>query len=151
MIMFLTTILVSSPFLNMFALAKSSFNDGNAETGASSALFELLEIFTSFIEDFVQHLYDNVSSIPFTISFSAAVLLTTMYFVSLISTPILKALVIPAWFFTIITHFFPSLIPKEYEFLSLIIFGAMLSIAIVIWKQRRRQSRIQRRARTLWK
>ena len=151
MIMFLTTILVSSPFLNMFALAQFSFNDGNAETGASSAFFELLEIFTSFIEDFVQHLYDNVPSIPFTISFSAAVLLTTMYFVSLISTPILKVLVIPAWFFTIIAYFFPTLIPKEYEFLSLIIFAAMLSIAIVIWKQRRRQSRIQRRSRTLWK
>ena len=93
----------------------------------------IVELF-SFVEEFFLYLLENVSSIPFSISFGAAVLLTLMFFASMISSALIKLLLIPAWGFALITYFFPTLIPKEFEVASLIIFAAMVGIAALIAK-----------------
>ena len=92
----------------------------------------------SFIQDFIRFLLGNISSIPFTISFGAAVLLTMMYFANFVSDILLKMLVVPMWVFVIITYFFPTFLPKEYEFVSLAIFVVMMGITFVLIKRYRK-------------
>jgi len=89
-----------------------------------------LEVF-SFVQEFIEFLLSDISSIPFTISLGAAVLLTFMYLANFVSDILLRMIVIPMWVFVIITFFFPSLIPKEYEFVSLILFALMVFIALL--------------------
>ena len=89
------------------------------------------------VEAFAEYLQSNVSSIPFSISLGAAVLLTLMFIVSFISTAIVKVLLIPAWVFAGVTYFFPSLIPKEHETLSLILFAGMIGFLFIVFKVHR--------------
>jgi len=89
------------------------------------------------VEAFFEYLRSNVSSIPFSISFGAALLLTLMFIVSFISSTVVKFLLIPAWSFAGVTYFFPSLIPKEHESLSLILFAGMIGFLFILFKVRR--------------
>lgn len=85
--------------------------------------------------------------IPFSISFGAAILLTAMYLASYVSSTLLKMLLIPAWLLSIVTYFFPSLIPKEYEVASLVIFGVMVgagALAMKIRSKRLGKARVEK-------
>lgn len=86
----------------------------------------------SLLRELLAYLYANISSIPFSISIGAALLLTIMYIASLISSTLIKMLLIPTWIFAAVTYFFPSIIPKEYEAASLLLFAFMVGIAFVI-------------------
>ena len=102
-----------------------------------------LEVF-SFVQEFIEFLLSDISSIPFTISLGAAVLLTFMYLANFVSDILLRMIVIPMWVFVIITFFFPSLIPKEYEFISLILFALMIFIVLIIvghYRKKREKTR----------
>ncbi|WP_455276299.1 hypothetical protein [[Eubacterium] cellulosolvens] len=102
-----------------------------------------LEIF-SFVQEFIEFLLSDISSIPFTISLGAAVLLTFMYLANFVSDILLRMIVIPMWVFVIITFFFPSLIPKEYEFISLILFALMIFVVLIIvgrYRKKREKTR----------
>ncbi|MCW4033453.1 MAG: hypothetical protein NWF08_08720 [Candidatus Bathyarchaeota archaeon] len=103
----------------------------------------------SFVQEFIEFLLSDISSIPFTISLGAAVLLTFMYLANFVSDILLRMIVIPMWVFVIITFFFPSLIPKEYEFVSLIIFALMIFITILTigrYRKKREKTRKNRAA-----
>lgn len=103
----------------------------------------------SFFQEFIEFLLSDISSIPFTISLGAAVLLTFMYLANFVSDILLRMIVIPMWVFVIITFFFPSLIPKEYEFVSLIIFALMIFITILTigrYRKKREKTRKNRAA-----
>jgi predicted neutral ceramidase superfamily lipid hydrolase len=103
----------------------------------------------SFVQEFIEFLLSDISSIPFTISLGAAVLLTFMYLANFVSDILLRMIVIPMWVFVIITFFFPSLIPKEYEFVSLIIFALMIFIVILTigrYRKKREKTRKNRAA-----
>ena len=89
------------------------------------------------VKVFIEYLQSNVSSIPFSISLGAAVLLTLMFIVSFISSAIVKFLIIPAWVFAGVTYFFPSLIPKEHETFSLVIFAGMICFLFIVFKVHR--------------
>jgi hypothetical protein len=89
------------------------------------------------VEAFIEYLQSNVSSIPFSISLGAAVVLSLMFIVSFISTAIVKFLLIPAWVFAGVTYFFPSLIPKDHETLSLILFAGMIGFLFIVFKVHR--------------
>ncbi len=89
----------------------------------------------SFVEEFFQYLLSDLSSIPFTISFGAAILLTFMYLANFVSDILLRSTLVPIWIFAIITYFFPTLIPKEHEFASLAIFAVMIVVAVIAVKQ----------------
>jgi len=91
------------------------------------------------IREFLQYLYINLSEIPFTISLGAAGLLTIMYVASFISSAIIRILLIPTWIFVVLTYFFPSSIPQEYEFFSLVIFAAMIGITILLLRSYRKK------------
>ena len=93
--------------------------------------------FMYLISEFLRYLHSNVSSIPFSISFGAAILLTLMYLVSFISSAVIKAMLMPSWIFAAVTYFFPALIPKEHESISLIIFAAMVGLTLVVMKVRK--------------
>ena len=95
-----------------------------------------LTLIGDFIRELLTYLYTNISSIPFSISIGAALLLTVMYIASLISSVLIKTLLIPAWIFALITYFFPALVPKEYEAVSLLLFAFMVGITAVIVKIR---------------
>ncbi|WP_455277662.1 hypothetical protein, partial [[Eubacterium] cellulosolvens] len=61
-----------------------------------------------------------------------------------VSDILLRMIVIPMWVFVIITFFFPSLIPKEYEFISLILFALMIFIVLLIvgrYRKKREKTR----------
>lgn len=89
-----------------------------------------------FVQEVLRYLHNNISSIPFSISFGAAILLTAMYLASYVSSTLLKMMLVPAWLLSIITYFFPSLIPKEYEVASLVIFGVMVGAGALAMKAR---------------
>ncbi len=96
-------------------------------------ILELVTDFLPFIQTFFENLYSNFLLIPFTISFSAAILITIIYFASFISDTLIKMLLVPLWILVIITYFFPTMIPKDYELASLILFAAMIgSVTLVI-------------------
>lgn len=61
-----------------------------------------------------------------------------MYLASFISSTLIKTLLIPVWVFSVVTYFFPKLIPKEYEFASLAIFATMVFAGTVIMRLRRK-------------
>lgn len=103
----------------------------------------------SFVQEFIEFLLSDISSIPFTISLGAAVLLTFMYLANFVSDILLRMIVIPMWVFVIITFFFPSLIPKEYEVVSLVIFALMIFIAVLMigrYRKKREKTRKNRAA-----
>lgn len=120
------------------------FPDGHGTLRVYALLggFELpldpLTILISVIQEFFEYLHANVSSIPFAISFGAAIVLTAMYLASFISSTLIKTLLIPVWVFSVVTYFFPKLIPKEYEFASLAIFATMVFVGTVIMRLRRK-------------
>lgn len=95
-----------------------------------------LTLIGDFLRELLAYLYANISSIPFSISIGAALLLTVMYIASLISSALIKMLLIPAWIFALVTYFFPTLVPREYEVLSLLLFAFMVGIAAVMVKIR---------------
>ncbi|HID17567.1 TPA: hypothetical protein EYP26_04665 [Candidatus Bathyarchaeota archaeon] len=100
-----------------------------------------------FAQEVLRYLYNNISLIPFSISFGAAILLTAMYLASYVSSTLLKMLLIPAWLLSIVTYFFPSLIPKEYEVASLVIFGVMVgagALAMKIRSKRLGKARVEK-------
>ncbi len=101
---------------------------------------ELVSIFMEFFEELLLHLESNISEIPFTISFGAAILLTIMFIIHHISAPIIKMRILPAWFCAAITYFFPTIIPKEHETASLIIFGAVIFITIEAYRHLSKRS-----------
>jgi hypothetical protein len=85
-----------------------------------------------FFRELIYLLYDNLSLIPFTLSFGAAILVSVMFIASFISSAIIRVLVIPVWILTVITYFFPTFIPKEYEFTALVIFSAIIVVIFLI-------------------
>jgi hypothetical protein len=89
---------------------------------------ELVPLF----REFLYFLYDNLSLIPFTLSFGAAVLVSVMFIASFISGTIIRVLVIPVWVLTAITYFFPTFIPKEYEFTALVLFSGIIVVIFLI-------------------
>ena len=95
-----------------------------------------LTLIGDFIRELLAYLYTNISSIPFSISIGAALLLTVMYIASLISSALIRMLLIPAWVFALITYLFPTLVPKEYEAVSLLLFAFMVGAAAVVIKVR---------------
>ena len=101
----------------------------------------------SFVQEFIEFLLGDISSIPFTISLGAAVLLTFMYLANFVSDILLRMIVIPMWVFVIITFFFPSLIPKEYGVVSLVIFALMIFIAVLIIGRYRKKGEKTRKNR----
>jgi hypothetical protein len=105
----------------------------NASEERGELILEVVTDFLPFIQTFFENLYSNFLLIPFTISFSAAILITIIYFASFISDTLIKMLLVPLWILVIITYFFPTTIPKNYELASLILFAAMIgSITLVI-------------------
>jgi hypothetical protein len=95
-----------------------------------------------FFREFLYFLYDNLSLIPFTLSFGAAVFVSVMFVASFVSGVIIRVLVIPVWVLTAITYFFPTFIPKEYEFTALVIFSGIIVVIFFIvrdfWKTRKK-------------
>ena len=115
------------------------------ETG--ELMLEVVTDFLPFIQTFFENVYSNFLLIPFTISFSAALLITIIYLASFISDTLIKMLLVPLWMLVIITYFFPTMIPKDYELASLVLFAAMIgSITIVIKRshKKRRSTRIDK-------
>ena len=110
-------------------------------------ILEVVTDFLPFIQTFFENVYSNFLLIPFTISFSAALLITIIYLASFISDTLIKMLLVPLWMLVIITYFFPTMIPKDYELASLVLFAVMIgSITIVIKRshKKRRNKRIDK-------
>ena len=110
-------------------------------------ILEVVTDFLPFIQSFLENMYSNFLLIPFTISFSAAILITIIYFASFISNTLIKMLLIPLWVLVIITYFFPTMIPKDYEIASLVLFAVMIgSITVVVKRshKKRRSTRIDK-------
>lgn len=98
-----------------------------------------------FFGELSVYVQNHISSIPFSISFTAAMALSFMYVSSLVSGVIIRSLLVPMWIFVGVTSLFPSLIPPEYEFLSLMLFGAMVFVTFILLKHRKGFLRMRRR------
>ncbi len=91
------------------------------------------------------YLLDNILVIPLTISLGSATALTFMYIGSFLTSPIVKSLIIPMWILVIITYFFPNLIPPQYNFMALVIFGLMVAGMFAVLNHKGKLTAIKRR------
>ncbi|MEM2123288.1 MAG: hypothetical protein QXE79_06595 [Candidatus Bathyarchaeia archaeon] len=96
----------------------------------------LTDYIASLIRELLANLQSSISSIPFSISIGDALILTVIYIASLVSSTLIKMLLVSVWILALATFFFPTLIPEEYEAASLILLASIFAIVAVIIKFR---------------
>lgn len=102
--------------------------------------------FTSTLREISDYILRNVSNIPLTVSFGSALVLTLMYIGSVLTTPVIKVLVIPMWILAAVSYFLPNLIPERYSLVTLIVFSGVY-LAIILFFRMRREATIPSKRR----
>lgn len=86
------------------------------------------------------YILNNLNNIPLTISFGSALILTLMYIGSFLTTPVIKALLIPMWILAGVTYILPNLIPTQYSFHALFLFMAIYVGTVFIFKKKKTEN-----------
>lgn len=86
------------------------------------------------------YILNNLNNIPLTISFGSALILTLMYIGSFLTTPVIKALLIPMWILAGVTYILPNLIPAQYSFHALFLFMAIYVGTVFIFKKKKTEN-----------
>jgi len=86
------------------------------------------------------YILNNLNNIPLTISFGSALILTLMYIGSFLTTPVIKALLIPMWILAGVTYILPNLIPAQYSFHVLFLFMAIYVGTVFIFKKKKTEN-----------
>lgn len=109
-------------------------------------LFDSNANFNRILSEASSYVLKNISNIPLTLSFASAIILTLMYIGSVVTTPIIRALIIPMWVLAAISYFLPNLIPERYSLPTLIVFSAVYVAMIFLfrrWKKGEKQRKIR--------
>ncbi|MEM3608169.1 MAG: hypothetical protein QW238_04820 [Candidatus Bathyarchaeia archaeon] len=100
-----------------------------------------VDYLVSLIRDLLANLYADISSIPLSISIRTALLLTMMYIAGLISSMLIKILLVSMWILALAAYFFPTLIPEGYGALFLILLTFIIGITAALMKIRSKRLR----------